>query len=95
MYATVRPGEKIILDASSSFDPDKNSLSYQWWQYREAGSVQTKVAIKHADEKRAEIIVPDNPGKQLHLILELTDNGIPNLKSYKRIILNINPLEEK
>ena len=37
---------------------------------REAGSVQTKVAIKHADEKRAEIIVPDNPGKQLHLILE-------------------------
>ena len=32
---------------------------------------------------------------QLHLILELTDNGIPNLKSYKRIILNINPLEEK
>ena len=25
---TVRPGEKIILDASSSFDPDKNSLSY-------------------------------------------------------------------
>ena len=92
---TVRPGEKIILDASSSFDPDKNSLSYQWWQYREAGSVQTKVAIKHADEKRAEIIVPDNPGKQLHLILELTDDGIPNLKSYKRIILNINPLEEK
>lgn len=92
---TVRPGEKIILDASSSFDPDKNSLSYQWWQYREAGSVQTKVAMKHADEKRVEIIVPDNPGKQLHLILELTDNGIPNLKSYKRIILNINPLEEK
>ena len=45
--------------------------------------MQTKVAIKHADEKRAEIIVPDNPGKQLHLILELTDNGIPNLKSYK------------
>ena len=60
-----------------------------------AGSVQTKVAIKYADEKRAEIIVPDSPGKQLHLILELTDNGIPNLKSYKRIILNINPLEEK
>lgn len=40
--------------------------------------------------KRAEIIVPDNPGKQLHLILELTDNGTPNLKSYKRVILNVN-----
>ena len=49
----------------------------------------------HAYEKWSEIIVPDYPGKQLHLILELTDNGIPNLKSYKRIILNINPLEEK
>ena len=49
-----------------------------------------KVAIKHADEKRAEIIVADNPGKQLHLILELTDNGTPNLKSYKRVILNVN-----
>ena len=55
----------------------------------EAGSVQTKVAIKHVDEKRTEIIVPDNPGKQLHLILELTDNGTPNLKSYKRVILNV------
>ena len=46
--------------------------------------------LSHADEKRAEIIVPDNPGKQLHLILELTDNGTPNLKSYKRVILNVN-----
>ena len=52
--------------------------------------MQTEVVIKHADAKRAEIIVPDNPGKQLHLILELTDNGTPNLKSYKRVILNVN-----
>ena len=55
-----------------------------------SGSRQTEVVIKHADAKRAEIIVPDNPGKQLHLILELTDNGTPNLKSYKRVILNVN-----
>ena len=68
-----------------------------YWTHRDApvsythlaGSVQTKVAIKHADEKRAEIIVPDNPGKQLHLILELTDNGIPNLDVYKRQVMLI------
>ena len=53
-------------------------------------SVQTKVAIKHADEKRAALIVPANPGNQFHLILELTDNGTPILKSYKRVILNLN-----
>ncbi|KAK9427988.1 hypothetical protein V1505DRAFT_411200 [Lipomyces doorenjongii] len=35
---TTNPGKTITLDASSSCDPDNNSLSYKWWQYLEPSS---------------------------------------------------------
>jgi PelA/Pel-15E family pectate lyase len=34
-------------------------------------------------------VVPDEPGKQVHIILEVTDDGDPPLKGYQRIIFNI------
>jgi len=91
--ATVRnvhPGEKVVLDGSTSTDPDRNSLSFSWWQYYEADNSTTKLAIKnHTSKKNALFKVPNEPGKQLQVILEVTDNGEPVLKSYKRIIFNI------
>jgi hypothetical protein len=91
--ATVRnvhPGEKVVLDGSPSTDPDRNSLSFSWWQYYEADNATTKFAIKnHTSNKNALFRVPNEPGKQLQVILEVTDNGEPVLKSYKRIIFNI------
>jgi hypothetical protein len=35
---TLKVGEAITLDASASRDPDKNTLSYLWFQYSEAGA---------------------------------------------------------
>ncbi|RSL64463.1 hypothetical protein CEP51_013131 [Fusarium floridanum] len=32
-----RPGDKVILDASQSWDPDDDQLSFGWFHYREAG----------------------------------------------------------
>jgi hypothetical protein len=33
--------------------------------------------------------VPSEPGKTIHIILELRDDGTPNLLSYRRVVVTI------
>ena len=80
----------LSLDASPSTDPDNNALSYKQWQYHEADSVEAKLTIDNNNSKdNASFVVPNEPGKQMHVILEVTDKGEPALKSYQRVIINI------
>lgn len=89
------PGQLVVLDASPSTDPDNNVLSYSWWQYFEADNAKTKLNIENnTSMDKASFITPDEPGKQLHVILEVTDNGVPALTSYKRLIFNISKASE-
>ena len=37
----------------------------------------------------ASFVVPHEPHTQLHVILEVTDNGEPALTRYQRVIFNI------
>lgn len=87
---TVSVGETVTLDASPTSDPDGNDLSYNWWQYYDADNASTKLIIsRNASKNNALFFVPNEPGKQLQIICEVTDNGEPILKSYQRIIFNI------
>jgi len=83
------PGATVKLSAAGSRDPDVNQLSYRWWQYHEADSAEANVAIRNASAQQASFIVPNEPGKQVHIILEVTDNGTPPLVAYQRIICSI------
>lgn len=83
------PGATVKLSAAGSRDPDVNQLSYRWWRYREADSAKAKVAIRNASAQQASFIVPNETGKQVHIILEVTDNGTPPLVAYQRIICSI------
>lgn len=86
----VIPGETVILDGSPTTDPDNDSLTYLWWQYYDADNAVTKITIDNSTAKSgASFVVPNEPGKQIHIIFEVTDNGSPNLKGYQRIIFNI------
>ena len=38
---------------------------------------------------KASFVVPNEPGKQVQIILEVTDNGTPPLTGYQRVICNI------
>ena len=81
---TVKPGQKITLSAAGSTDPDGDRLSYKWWQYTD---VDTAAAT--LDMATASFVVPDEPGKTLHMILEVTDEGSPRLTRYRRVVLTI------
>lgn len=85
----VQPGEVILLDASTTTDPDGDALTFKWWQYHEADSANTQVAINNANDSTASFQVPNEQGKQLQIILEVTDNGTPSLTHYQRMIFNI------
>ena len=78
----------IRMDASKSFDPDGDDLSFLWWQQPEIG--HTRIAIEAADQSIATIRIPAKAvGDTIHLICEVHDDGPFHLVSYRRIIINI------
>jgi hypothetical protein len=82
-------GEKICINGDVS-DPDGNTVSIKWWQFR-VGSYPKKVVISNQNQPQAEVRIPDDAiGSQtIHLILEATDNGTPSLTGYQRIIITV------
>jgi hypothetical protein len=85
----VRPGERVSLNAKGTTDPDADDLTYRWWQYEEADSAESQVVIDDANAQQASFVVPSDFRKQVHIILEVTDNGTPALRRYQRVVCNI------
>ncbi len=88
-----RPGETVHLSVQGSTDPDGDALSYQWWQYRDAGTCAGDAAILHATEPAATFALPATAakGETLHLICTVTDDGTPCLTRYQRVIVTVAP----
>jgi Protein of unknown function (DUF1593) len=85
-------GQKIVLNAEGTIDPDGNNLTYKWWQYKEAGTYDGQITISNPAKAKASFTVPKVDGqKTIHIILEVRDNGTPALVSYKRIIITVMP----
>ena len=83
-----KAGETIRLDASQSKDPDGDAIEFLWWQQPEIGTV--KLTIDDAKRSIANVRIPaDAAGQKLHLVCEVSDQGAFQLKSYIRIIIDI------
>jgi hypothetical protein len=83
------PGKIIKLDASGSSDQDGNKMTYNWYQYKRAGDYAGNIAINTPTAAVQNITLPQDIGdKEIHLILEVQDNGTPSLVTYRRIILS-------
>ena len=87
MKITPAHGNIVILDASATTDPDGDKLTFKWWVLPEAGTYTQDITISGSDTNRATVKIPDDSaGKTFHVICEVTDDGVHNLSSYKRII---------
>jgi len=87
----IKPGARVKLSARPSSDPDQNQLSFKWWHYPEAGQYRGKVAIETANQMEASFTVPESakPKDTMHIICEVTDNGVPALTRYQRVIITV------
>ena len=84
------PGERLVLDAAGSRDPDGHHLAFRWYVYREAGTYPGEATLEKPEEKKAALLVPkDAGGKTLHVILEVTDRGSPGLTAYRRVVVSV------
>ncbi len=82
-----KAGRVIELDATSSTDPERDSLQYEWMIYPESGIGSEKIVLK-TDQQKAFVKIPVlKNSKGIFLVLKVTDNGNPNLTSYNRINL--------
>jgi hypothetical protein len=94
VHLSARSGEKLVLDAAGTRDPDGDRLSYSWWQYREVGGIppQPVVVIESPGAPRTAMTLPTVAKPvALHLILEVQDAGTPPLTRYRRVIVDVQP----
>ena len=85
----VKAGKKLSVDASKSFDPDGDGLSFDWWfqRFPDDGALPE---IGGSDSPKAVVEIPgDAAGRTLHLVCEVHDDGPFSLVSYRRIIINV------
>ena len=87
---TAIAGSNIDLSADGSCDPDGNELSYSWYFYDEPSSYNGSVRIMESSSAKTKLAIPEDArGKTIHIILEVRDNGSPELLAYRRIVLNV------
>lgn len=91
---TVHSGQEFHLNATGSYDPDHDSISYYWFQYVEAGDLPEPVNLAPFSPVLADLPVTapkvDSP-KTIHFILRVTDKGTPPLSRYRRVIVHVLP----
>jgi hypothetical protein len=89
IHRRARPGEHVDLDASGSHDPDGDAVRFNWSVYAAASSYHGELRIAEPGNARQSITVPQDLGDgSIHLLLEVRDDGSPELVAYRRVIIS-------
>jgi hypothetical protein len=85
----VKAGQVVKLTATAT-DPDGNHLSAKWRATAYSATAVAGVMIANSDSlTAASLVVPNESGKEIHILLEVTDDGTPPLVGYQRVVCNI------
>lgn len=92
IHVHVKSGQPVRLDARGSSDPDADQIEYRWWRYWEAGSYLADVPLGNLHKPAIAFDAPtvDRP-QTIHLILEVTDHGQPELTAFRRAVVEMTP----
>jgi hypothetical protein len=85
---TVSKGEKVDLKVSAE-DIDNDAVYCFWWHYKDASRMNSYVKIENETSNNAYFVVPENFNGDIHIVLEVKDDGCPSLIRYNRIIFNV------
>ena len=88
IYKDIEAGQSLLADATSSTDPDSNAITFKWWIYQEASSSTAILKVPQKGKVQVETSAL-SPKGEIHLILEVQDNGKPALTSYRRIVIRV------
>jgi len=90
LHRNAKPGGSVSFIASSSRDPEGDTLRYQWMIYPEAGTYRGNVSIENDKPSVAALRVPsDAAGTTTHVILAVTDDGDPALTAFRRVVVEV------
>jgi hypothetical protein len=91
---TVKSEDLFHLNADGTTDPDGDSMSYLWFQYREAGTYKGKVSFRPYASNLYDLPVTApkvTEPQTIHFILQVKDKGTPALTRYKRVVVRVEP----
>jgi len=82
-----KPGESLTLQVETS-DPDGDELETKFWIYKEVGTY-TGEAILAAEGNSVQIQLDNFSTGLLHVIAEVTDNGVHPMTRYQRFVVEV------
>jgi hypothetical protein len=87
---SARPGATVRLEGLAS-DPDGNALTVRWWRWKDVDTYPGDVALSDSTVLTTTIRIPENaaPGQTIQLVLQATDNGVPALTRYQRVVISV------
>lgn len=90
---TAKAGEIVKLSARGSRDPDGDTLSYRWFSYPEAGENARfrDVPLSAQTGDTTSLRAPDCQPCTWHVVLEVWDDGAPQLVAYRRAVITVEP----
>jgi hypothetical protein len=87
---TLKPGEVVRLDATTTSDPDGDDLRFEWNIYPPDPEVVTGVVIHSGKTAKPRVEVGAIlAGKTIPILLTIRDSGTPSLTRYGRVLLRV------
>ena len=89
---SVKSGENVRLSAKGSSDPDGNAITKAWFVYPEAGTFRGEVKLDAHEGDETSFTAPTvDQESTIHVILEVRDDGVPNLHAFRRMVITVMP----